>query len=252
MSYLHFQRGEQTLLVANLCHCRSHSGLNRLLLDTHIRELKSKSMTIQNDGRIPGGPTTELIKQQRESHICSLIFTGELLDYKREVRCREHNTWRYEGQLGFWKLTSDQEALLHVFDFQYLDQIRFLRHDRDLILSLVERWWPRRNTFQLAFGEMTIVLKDVANILGLPITDEPIIFDESFSAETAIMEYLGMEAPKLKGKGLVSYSWLRQNFMHVDRIGDEKISVDEERVIACTRAYLLGLSIFLFPTHLIW
>ncbi|KAJ6794073.1 uncharacterized protein M6B38_234425 [Iris pallida] len=205
-------------------------------------------MASQNDGRIPGGPTTELIEQQRESHISSLIFTGELCDYKPDVRSREHVTWRYEGQLGFWKLNSDQEALLHVFGFQHIDQIHFLRHDRDLILSLVERWWSGRNTFQLPFGEMSIVLKDVANILGLPITGEPIIFDESFSAETAIMEYLGVVAPKLKGKSLVMYTWLRKNFMHIDRIGDEKISVDEDRVIACTIAYLLGLiNAIMFP-----
>ncbi|KAJ6828883.1 uncharacterized protein M6B38_361720 [Iris pallida] len=153
-----------------------------------------------------------------------------------------------KANLVFWKLTSDQEALLHVFGFQHIDQIRFLRHDRDLILSLVECLWPERNTFQLPFGEMSIVLKDVANILGLPITGEPIIFDESFSAETAIMEYLGVVAPKLKGKRLVTYTWLRKNFMHIDRIGDEEISVNEERVIACTRAYLLGLiSAVMFP-----
>ncbi|KAJ6847713.1 serine/threonine-protein phosphatase 7 long form-like protein [Iris pallida] len=147
-----------------------------------------------------------------------------------KVRSRGHVTWRYESNLGYWKLTSDQEALLHVFGFQYIDQIRFLRHDRDLILSLVERWWPGRNTFQLPFAEMTIVLADVANILGLPITGEPIIFDESFSPETVIMEYLGVETPKLYDKSLVTYTWLRHNFMHLDRIGDEEISIDEDRV----------------------
>lgn len=87
---------------------------------------------------------------------------------------------------------------------------------------------------------MTIVLAYVANILGLPITGEPIIFDESFFAETVIMEHLCVEAPKLYGKSLVTYTWLRHNFMHLDRIGDKDISIDEDRVIACTRACLLG------------
>ncbi|KAJ6815935.1 serine/threonine-protein phosphatase 7 long form-like protein [Iris pallida] len=56
------------------------------------------------------------------------------------------------------------------------------------------------------------------------------------------MEYLGVEPPKLKGKSLVTFSWLRRNFMHLDRIDDdEEVSVDENQVISCTRVYLLGL-----------
>lgn len=75
---------------------------------------------------------------------------------------------------------------------------------------------------------MTIILADVANIVGLPITGESIIFDESFLGDIVIIEYLGVEPPKLKEKSLATFFWLCCNFMHLDRI--DEVSVDENQV----------------------
>ena len=38
-----------------------------------------------------------------------------------------------------------------------------------LIAGLVERWRPETHTFHLPFGEMTVTLKDVSALWGLPI-----------------------------------------------------------------------------------
>ncbi|KAJ6812681.1 uncharacterized protein M6B38_148280 [Iris pallida] len=203
-----------------------------------------------NDGRIPGGPTTELIMNQRTNHISDKIFTGESFDHDPLLRLREHGNWRKERLYDTWVLNDVQKALVQSFGFQYLDQIKFLIHDRDLILSLAERWWPERNTFQLPIGEMTITLCDVANILGLPIIGDPIYFDQQSTSSNLITTYLGVMPPDdLKGSSFVTFSWLRGNFMDLNHtMDDEEVVVDNIRIIQCTRAYLLALcGAILFP-----
>lgn len=122
-------------------------------------------------------------------------------------------------------------ALMQSFGFDFVDAIRIKRHDRDLILSIVERWWPTRNTFQLPFGEMTITLADVAQILGLPIHGMPIYFDEKLDPKDLIREYLGVEPPSdIGGTSTVKLTWLRSTFKHVDKIGSTTVPVDNSRV----------------------
>ncbi|CAI0423103.1 unnamed protein product, partial [Linum tenue] len=45
----------------------------------------------------------------------------------------------------------------------------------DLLTAMSERWRPENHTFHLPEGEMTITLKDVAILTGLPISGEAII-----------------------------------------------------------------------------
>ncbi|KAG9453192.1 hypothetical protein H6P81_006096 [Aristolochia fimbriata] len=51
--------------------------------------------------------------------------------------------------------------------FGALFRVQWLRLDKPLITSLVERWRSETNTFYLANGEMTITLEDMAVLLGL-------------------------------------------------------------------------------------
>ncbi|KAJ6796902.1 serine/threonine-protein phosphatase 7 long form-like protein [Iris pallida] len=206
-------------------------------------------MNAGNDGRIPGGPTTEREEQERKNHISRLVFTGELYDYKPDVRLRERGQWRNATNYATWQINTYQKGLVNAFGFGYVDEFRFLLHDRDLIFSLVERWWPQRNTFQLPVGEMTVTLLDVANILGLPIAGEPIFFDNQPSAATTIRRYLGIDPPEdTNVRSDVTINWLRENFMDLDRTIDGPVNVDEERIVCCTRAYLLALcGSVLFP-----
>ena len=44
--------------------------------------------------------------------------------------------------------------------------------DRSLLTALVDRWRPETHTFHLPCGEMTPTLKDVAMLLGLPISGD--------------------------------------------------------------------------------
>ncbi|CAI0400627.1 unnamed protein product [Linum tenue] len=45
-----------------------------------------------------------------------------------------------------------------------------IKIDHDLPTAMTERWRPETHTFHLPEGEMTITLKDVAILTGLPIT----------------------------------------------------------------------------------
>ncbi|CAI0547695.1 unnamed protein product [Linum tenue] len=47
--------------------------------------------------------------------------------------------------------------------------------DNDLLTAMAERWRPETHTFHLPEGEMTITLKDVAILTGLPISGDAII-----------------------------------------------------------------------------
>jgi hypothetical protein len=50
------------------------------------------------------------------------------------------------------------------------------RMDEALLTGLVDRWRPETHTFYLPFGEMTVTLKDVAMLTGLPISGRPVVF----------------------------------------------------------------------------
>jgi hypothetical protein len=46
--------------------------------------------------------------------------------------------------------------------------------DSTALKALVDRWCPATHTFHLLCGEITVMLQDVAMILGLPIDGAPV------------------------------------------------------------------------------
>jgi hypothetical protein len=55
--------------------------------------------------------------------------------------------------------------------------------DEALLTGLVDRWRPETHTFHLPFGEMTVTLKDVTMLTGLPIRGRPVVFRRSARAQ---------------------------------------------------------------------
>ena len=49
------------------------------------------------------------------------------------------------------------------------------RVESSLLSALVDRWRPETHTFHMPFGEITVTLKDVAMITGLPIRGTPVV-----------------------------------------------------------------------------
>jgi hypothetical protein len=50
------------------------------------------------------------------------------------------------------------------------------RMDEALLTGLVDRWRPETHAFHLPFGKMTVTLKDIAMLTGLPIRGRPVVF----------------------------------------------------------------------------
>jgi hypothetical protein len=50
------------------------------------------------------------------------------------------------------------------------------RMNEALLTGLVDRWRPETHTFHRPFGEMTVTLKDVVMLTGLPIMGRPVVF----------------------------------------------------------------------------
>jgi hypothetical protein len=50
------------------------------------------------------------------------------------------------------------------------------RMNEALLIGLVDRWRPETHTFHLPFGEMTVTLKDVVMLTGLPIRGRLVVF----------------------------------------------------------------------------
>ncbi|CAL1370546.1 unnamed protein product [Linum trigynum] len=97
--------------------------------------------------------------------------------------------------------------------------------DNDLLTAMAERWRPELHTFHFPKGKMTITLRDVAILTGLPVTGEAII-DNSSKPEVGwgslILDRLGFNMPTTTlvegvghpplNAGQVSIPWL---FEHI-------------------------------------
>ncbi|KAG9454359.1 hypothetical protein H6P81_007263 [Aristolochia fimbriata] len=93
------------------------------------------------------------------SHRSKVIWQGEDLGC---LECTEHfQTLRH------WPLDARLMSYNEAAGFGALVKVKWLRLDKPLITSLVERWRTETNTFHLANGVMTISLEDVGVLLGL-------------------------------------------------------------------------------------
>lgn len=124
-----------------------------------------------------------------------------------------------------------------------LVQCSYRTVDKVLVSAFVERWHPETNTFHLPFGEMTITLDDVANILGIPVGGAPVatLVEDNITCEYLLTAYLGVSGDQASeqlmdfGGEYVRLEWLRTCFSDVT-------DADSEHEIQCAaRAYLLYL-----------
>lgn len=105
----------------------------------------------------------------------------------------------------------------------------------------MERWHPETNSFHFQFGEMTITLDDVPQLVGLQVEGLAVHAMEKTREEclSMVQRCLGVEADVAENKvttnNRVEFEWLIKTFSEVAD-GDS-----EERVDCCARAYLLYL-----------
>lgn len=87
------------------------------------------------------------------------------------------------------KLTESQKEALNRIGFCYLLLIPNQLLCKNILVELVDKWNPKKCTFTLPPGEITITLLDVALILGLPVTGNPVILREDVPFSDLEREY---------------------------------------------------------------
>ncbi|KAG9444513.1 hypothetical protein H6P81_015853 [Aristolochia fimbriata] len=112
-----------------------------------------------------------------------------------------------------WRARRLRMPYIEAAGFSALYRIQWLRLDKPLITTLVERWRSETNTFHLANDEMTITLEDVAVLLGLRIDGDAVTGSTRGDWMELARVLLGVELPpgSFQGRRL-SPSWIRGQF----------------------------------------
>ncbi|XP_065851952.1 protein MAIN-LIKE 2-like [Euphorbia lathyris] len=186
------------------------------------------SISLMDEEAIDPGPVDASVLYDQENHVSAAIWDGQ---ERGVLRCHEHTS-----KLGEWRLTQQQIELVEKAGFGYLRRLPSISLDNPLISALVERWRKETNSFHLKIGEMSITLKDVALLLGLPIDGEPVLGVTYTSCKAVCEKFLGSvpDAGYMSG-GMVKLSWLKEYFTQCPE--DAPI----EEIKRYTRAYLLYL-----------
>ncbi|GAB2290957.1 hypothetical protein Dimus_038135 [Dionaea muscipula] len=120
--------------------------------------------------------------------------------------------------------------------------------DDALVSGWVERRFSETNTFHLWFGEMTITLDDVHQLLGLLVTGRPVHYDGGIDRLTIMelmTELLGASAADMAmgmDHQLVKLRWLHEHFEPL--ILDSCSEVEVEHAVLAYLLYILGTTIF--------
>ncbi|GAB2292864.1 hypothetical protein Dimus_038221 [Dionaea muscipula] len=148
-----------------------------------------------------------------------------------------------------WRALVEGLVLAPLFRQRQDETIMLYRFScRVLVSTFIERWFLETNTFHFWFGEMTITLEDVHQLLGLSVTGRPVHFDGMTDRATVtqlMVDLLGVSpvdlAVAMEGS-LVKLEWLRSHFelLGTDDAADEKI----ERAARPYLLYILDTTIF--------
>ncbi|KAL6515742.1 hypothetical protein OROHE_018432 [Orobanche hederae] len=144
---------------------------------------------------MPGGPIDGSVIPSFGGHVPRHIWTGEMRGllkcHSRTAACQSLSEWRSVMSPSLvGRITSI--GLYHLMD-------AIFRHiDFPLISAFVKRWQPDTNSFHMPFGEMTIMLHDVWQILRIPIEGRLVDADStSTQLQVDVMEVLGVSRSEL-------------------------------------------------------
>ncbi|KAM7474205.1 hypothetical protein LguiB_021448 [Lonicera macranthoides] len=206
--------------------------------NTAPSNLENRTGESSGGGAILGGPKDSSVLTSFESHIAYAIWNNS--DARKPLKCIHHFQ-----KLKEWDITKECEGvwervkasgLMNLTEFTY----KFI--EKTLVSAFIERWHPETNTFHLPFGEMTITLDDVCQILGVPVIGTCVhVGGKKFTSAigvTLLEMYLGVstdEAMKETNTCSVRLEWLKTMFKGTPQ-ESESSHLDQ-----CARAYLLYL-----------
>ncbi|XP_065865461.1 protein MAIN-LIKE 2-like isoform X2 [Euphorbia lathyris] len=120
---------------------------------------------------VDGGPVDGSVIPSFLGHVASRMLGGEIWSfltcYNRSTACRDLCQW-------FSDVSPELREMIERTSLSHLPHAMFKNLDTPLLTAFVERWQPDTNSFHMPFGEMTIQLHDVWQILRIPI-DGPMV-----------------------------------------------------------------------------
>ncbi|XP_074293915.1 serine/threonine-protein phosphatase 7 long form homolog [Silene latifolia] len=146
-------------------------------------------------GPAPGGPVVPKLIPSFGGHISYLLWSQPQLQrlltkYTRERSLAELRSWKLSA--AAWKIVEDS-------GISHLPNIMHKHLNMPLLCAFIERWQPDTNTFHMPWGEMTILLHDVQEILGIEIDGFPCSIPDADMAHPilGVSELLGMTEAEL-------------------------------------------------------
>ncbi|KAK9671813.1 hypothetical protein RND81_12G056200 [Saponaria officinalis] len=103
------------------------------------------------------------------------------------------------AQLVSYPLDDEAQGIVEESGLDHLGHCMLKNLNMSLLCAFVERWKPDTNTFHMPFGEMSILLHDVAFILGLSIEGKVcgVVEEEDESPLIHICEFFGKSEEEL-------------------------------------------------------
>ncbi|MCL7034271.1 hypothetical protein MKW94_022542 [Papaver nudicaule] len=215
------------------------------------RRTKRQRNASTNDAIVDlGRPFLEGLKdksllQSFNTHVASSVWNGQ-----ERGALKLHHHGRLLAQ---WNLEKESQAFqdkVHASGLSSLARFPYKHVSRPLISAFVERWYPETNTFHLPFGEMTITLDDVKQILNISVRGKAVNEDmESISEDEAreiLRRTLGIDEQKIVDElGVCRGDRVRMKWLMENLAGKQHQSEDEiDFAVRGYLLFLLGCTIF--------
>src|ERR1044072_4659479 len=194
----------------------------------------------------PGGPFNLSLLKSYKSHVAFHLWKSYTeKDYPRRGDLKVHPHGRAFGNSSTYPKNKIIEQALKDSGLEPLLNCNPPIVSQTIVTTFVERWHPETSSFHKPFGEMSILLEDVANLLHIPVhgklftlpnltRDEavPVLCDQlGVTQEEAIKEIHSCRGP------YVRYAWIKKL---VETLAKKKknTTINGERA---AKAYLLRL-----------
>ncbi|KAL9232981.1 hypothetical protein vseg_008029 [Gypsophila vaccaria] len=174
-------------------------------------------------------------------HIAHVLWSNPdggrpvLMGYLRENKLPE---------LVKWPMLPDARSLVARSGLLHLGECMVKHINMPLLSAFVERWQPDTNTFHLPFGEMTILLHDVEEILGIPIEGKVCGLSDVDNAYLCVFFGMSMEELKMPFKTTTKAPRYKGGAVLVDAVESVMNGRNVEEQAQGYLFLLLGMSLF--------
>nr|XP_004514992.1 serine/threonine-protein phosphatase 7 long form homolog [Cicer arietinum] len=172
-------RRRRRMIIEDDDEGHNDQGESSTVHEEHVEEVapahEGEHMEEEHDGaegpgeltRYPGGPYDLSVLTRYRYHVSARLWFGEERPLLKIVA---HG--KKMQQFTPPVLPRPIENWVNLSGLNPLQRGSLKMIDNNLISAFVERWHSETSSFHMPFGEMTITLDDVANLLGLPIRGE--------------------------------------------------------------------------------